>query len=164
MTRGLAITLLALASACTADPELAKKVDRSFPTEPAPLAPPVSCPITGEEVTADSPQAWFNVYPVYCRTEADRKQYATLKAGQRARAAAEQVLPQKRIANATCPMSGETLDAGAVPILFEGEIYGFASLADANDFRALTAKPEKQRKIIAEWKASSGETGTAAGG
>ena len=74
----------------------------------------------------------------------------------RARAASEQVLPQKRITNATCPMSGETLDAAAVPILFDGQIYGFASLADANDFRALTAKPEKQRKIIEQWKASGG--------
>lgn len=156
LARTIALVTLPLVCACTADPELAKKVDRSFPTEPAAPHAPILCPITGEEVTVESPQAWFNVYPVYCLTEADRKQFATLKPKARARAASEQVLPQKRITNATCPMSGETLDAAAVPILFDGQIYGFASLADANDFRALTAKPEKQRKIITEWKASSG--------
>ena len=161
MTRCIVLSLLVVASGCTADPEMAKKVDRSFPTAPAPLATPILCPISGAEVTAESPQAWFNVYPVLCQTDADRKQFAALKAEARARAASEQVLPQKRISNATCPMSGEPLDAGAVPILFEGEIYGFATMADANDFRALNAKPAKQRKIIAEWKASSGESGTA---
>jgi hypothetical protein len=162
MPRLAAFLPLALVAGCAADPEVARKVDRSFPTVPAAVPPPMLCPVSGEEVTAASPQAWFNVYPVYCRTDADRKQFAALKPGSRARAAAEQVLPQKRIANATCPMSDETLDAGAVPVLFEGEIYGFASRADANDFRALTAKPEKQRKIIADWKAASGESGTAA--
>lgn len=156
LARALVLVVLPLVAACAADPELARKVDRSFPTAPAAPSAPILCPITGEEVTAESPQAWFNVYPVFCLTEADRKQFATLKPKARARAASEQVLPQKRITNATCPMSGETLDAAAVPILFEGEIYGFASLADANDFRALTAKPEKQRKIIERWKASGG--------
>jgi len=156
LVRTLALASLPLVVACSADPEIAKKVDRSFPTEPSAPPAPILCPITGEEVTVADPQAWFNVYPVYCRTEADRKQFATLKPAARARAASDQVLPQKRITNATCPMSGETLDAAAVPILFEGEIYGFASLADANDFRALLAKPEKQRKIISEWKAAGG--------
>jgi hypothetical protein len=156
LARTLALVAFPPVAACTADPELARKVDRSFPTEPAAPPIPILCPITGEEVTVKSPQAWFNVYPVHCLTEADRKQFATLKPTARARAASEQVLPQKRITNATCPMSGETLDAAAVPFLFEGQIYGFASIADANDFRALTAKPEKQRKIIEEWKASGG--------
>lgn len=157
LTRFLPLSGLALLTACSADPELAKRVDRSFPTEPIVLASPLVCPITGEPVTVESPQAWFNVYPVYCSTEADRKQFASLKPASRARAAADQVLPQKRITNTTCPMTGEPLDAASVPILFEGRIYGFKSTADANDFRALNAKPEKQRKIIEAWKASSGE-------
>ena len=84
--RTIAVLSLPLVAACSADPELAKKVDRSFPTVPAKPPGPILCPITGEEVTVESPQAWFNVYPVYCLTEADRKQFATLKPAARARA------------------------------------------------------------------------------
>ena len=118
LARTLALVALPPVAACTADPELARKVDRSFPTEPAAPPIPILCPITGEEVTVKSPQAWFNVYPVYCLTEADRKQFATLKPTARARAASEQVLPQKRITNATCPIAELTARAVGGSVVF----------------------------------------------
>jgi hypothetical protein len=35
--------------------------------------------------------------------------------------------------------------------VYEGQVVGFASLADANQFRALNA--EKKPELIAQWKA-----------
>ena len=72
---------------------------------------------------------------------------------QRARLAAEQVLPQKGIANTTCPLTGEPLTANASAVAFEGTVVGFATPADAAQFRSL--KPEKQSKLIADWKTES---------
>lgn len=108
------------------------------------------CPVSGEAVTEEDAVAYFETYPVYCKGRENARQFASLEMRQRARLAAEQVLPQKGIANATCPLTGEKLTAAAAPVLFEGTVIGFASAADANQFRSLT--PEKKARLIAQWK------------
>ena len=108
------------------------------------------CPVTGEPVTDADESAFFETYPVYCKGRENARQFASLSATQRARLAKEQVLPQKGIANADCPLTGETLTAAAAPVVYEGRVIGFASLADANQFRSLNA--EKKAKLIERWK------------
>ena len=110
----------------------------------------MTCPITGEPVTDADAAAYYESYPVYCKGRDSARQFASLDAKQRAKLGAEQVLPQKGIANATCPLTGETLTANAAAVSFEGAVIGFASAADAAQFRSL--KPEKQAKLIADWK------------
>ena len=117
------------------------------------------CPVTGETVTTESEAAFFECYPVYCFDRASARQFASLEAKQRARLGAEQVLAQKGIANTTCPITDEALTAAASPAVFEGEVIGFASLADANQFRSLPI--EKRAKLIAQWKAAMTEDGDA---
>lgn len=109
------------------------------------------CPISGEPVTDLDQAAYFGSYPVYCKGRENARQFASLDTKQRARLGAEQVLPQKGIANETCPLTGERLDANAAAVVYQGQTIGFASISDANQFRAL--KPEKQAKLIEQWKA-----------
>ena len=111
------------------------------------------CPITGEPVTELDEAAFFETYPVYCKGRENARQFASLSASQRARLAKDQVLPQKGISNATCPLTGETLNAAAAPVVHEGEVIGFASLADANQFRSL--RPEKKARTIERWRAET---------
>lgn len=112
------------------------------------------CPVTGDAVTECSEIAYFESFPVYCKDRASARQLASLEPKQRARLAAEQVLPQKGIANATCPLSGEALTATAAPVVWEGSVVGFATPADANQFRSL---PEAKRaKLIEQWRADGG--------
>lgn len=113
----------------------------------------MTCPVTGETVTDLDAAAYFESYPVYCKGRENARQFASLESTQRARLAAEQVLPQKGIANATCPLTGETLTANAAAVSFEGAVIGFASAADAAQFRSL--KAEKQAKLIADWKSEA---------
>lgn len=115
------------------------------------------CPITGEVVTETDECAFFETYPVYCKGRENARQFASLDAKQRARLAKDQVLPQKGIANTTCPLTGEALTAAAAPVVFEGTVIGFATLADANQFRSLN--PEKKGKLIAQWKAEQASAG-----
>lgn len=108
------------------------------------------CPITGEPVTDADEAAFFETYPVYCKGRENARQFASLSAEQRARLAKDQVLAQKGIANTTCPLTGEALTAAAAPVVYEGTVVGFASLADANQFRSLNA--EKKAKLIERWR------------
>jgi hypothetical protein len=62
-----------------------------------------------------------------------------------------QVLAQRHITNTVCPLTGATLDANASPVTWDGKTIGFASAADANQFRSL--KKEQQAKIIEKWRA-----------
>ncbi|MFO0828002.1 MAG: hypothetical protein U0572_07605 [Phycisphaerales bacterium] len=128
-------------------------VNKAYVTAPAPLTGDITCPISGQPVTTHSPNAMYGVFPVYCATLEDARQFAALPKAKRAELATAQVLPQKRITNATCPLTGERLTAAAAPVLYEGEIIGFASVADANQFMSLPAKKRKQ--CIDEWKASA---------
>jgi hypothetical protein len=145
----LALTLpiwLALAS-CTStqsgqDPKIA--------TADLTASPPMTCPISGDPVTTASPNALYGVYPVYCTSVADAKQFASLAPKKRAIAAAAQVLPQKGIRNRTCPLTGEALTAAAAPVNYEGDVIGFATLADANQFKSLAA--DKRAQLVREWR------------
>lgn len=112
----------------------------------------MTCPVTGETVTELDEAAYFESYPVYCSGRANARQFASLESSQRARFAADQVLAQKGIANKTCPLTGEPLTATSAAVVFDGATIGFATPADANQFRSL--KPERQSKLIADWKAS----------
>lgn len=109
------------------------------------------CPICGEPVTELDEAAYFESYPVYCKGRENARQFASLELKQRARLGADQVLPQKGINNRTCPLTGEALDARAAAVTYEGVVIGFASAADANQFRSL--KEERKAKVIAQWKA-----------
>lgn len=112
------------------------------------------CPVTGEPVDERSEAAYFESFPVYCKDRASARQLASLEPTQRARLAAEQVLPQKGIANGTCPLTGDALTATAAPVVWQGEVIGFATVADANQFRAL---PEaKRERLIAAWRTGGG--------
>ena len=112
------------------------------------------CPITGEAVTDADDAAFYESYAVYCKGRDSARQFASLDAKQRAKLGAEQVLPQKGIANKTCPLTGETLDARAAAVIYEGATIGFASAADANQFRSL--KADQMAEIIADWRKSGG--------
>jgi hypothetical protein len=121
---------------------------------PVPILPAERlCPITGEPVTELDEAAYFESFPVYCKGRDSARQFAALAMPKRALYGAEQVLPQKGISNATCPITGESLTAAAAAVVYQGRTIGFASLADANQFRAL--KPERQAKLIERWQAES---------
>ena len=119
----------------------------------------MQCPITGEDVTELDEVAFFECYPVRCKGRENARQFAALPMNQRAKLATDQVLPQKGIdesrGNSTCPITGETLTASAVPVVYEQVVIGFASTADANQFRSL--KAEKKALLIAQWKADEAE-------
>jgi hypothetical protein len=150
-----ASTALAALTACTSTPSTtpapAPLASTVLHTEPVVLTE-MTCPVTGEVVTCESAVAYFECYPVYCVDRASARQFASLEVKQRARLAAEQVLAQKGIRNTTCPITGDTLTAAGSPAIFEGEVIGFASAADANQFRSLPA--EKRAKLIAQWRES----------
>jgi len=157
------INAIALASAaalilapigCSTAPTATTPTTAVLRVEPIVLTELV-CPVTGETVTTESEAAFFECYPVYCFDRASARQFASLEAKQRARLGAEQVLAQKGIANTTCPITDEALTAAASPAVFEGEVIGFASLSDANQFRSLPL--EKRAKLIAQWKAAMTE-------
>lgn len=50
----------------------------------------MTCPISGEPVTEDSPSAMYGVEPVYCATVADARQFASLPKEKRAKLFAAQ--------------------------------------------------------------------------
>ena len=137
---------------CACNPAVKSTIPKVDAIAAIPVAE-MTCPVTGETVTDLDQAAYFESYPVYCKGRENARQFASLESAQRARLAAEQVLPQKGIANATCPLTGEKLTANAAAVSFEGAVIGFASAADAAQFRSL--KPEKQAKLIADWKSES---------
>lgn len=124
---------------------------------PAIVQAEMTCPISGETVTVCDEAAYFESFPVYCKGRANARQFASLEAKQRARLASDQVLPQKGIANRTCPLTGDALTAAAAPVAYEGVVIGFASAADANQFRSL--KAEKKARLIEAWRAEEAAQG-----
>lgn len=150
-TNTAVIALLALPLALAAcNPAVKSTVPVIEHPQPIVL-PEMTCPVSGEPVTELDEAAFFGSYPVYCKGRDNARQFASLDSKQRARLGADQVLAQKGIANDTCPLTGEHLDANASAVVYEGQAIGFASAADANQFRSL--KPEKQAKVIEQWKA-----------
>lgn len=146
----IAATLLAWAGAGCTSSNPAHAVPK-VEVAPALALVEATCPISGEPVTELDEIAYFGSFPVYCKGRDNARQFAALPVKQRSRLASEQVLAQKGIANAICPVTGETLDADAAAVVYEGRVIGFASSADANQFRSL--KPEKKAKVIAAWEA-----------
>lgn len=112
----------------------------------------MTCPVSAEIVTDQDEAAYFDSYPVYCKGRDNARQFASLSSKQRARLASEQVLAQKGIANKTCPITGEPLNANASAVVYQGTAIGFASSADANQFRSLNA--DGKAKVIKQWKAA----------
>jgi nitrous oxide reductase accessory protein NosL len=154
MTRALLVAVplatLALAACNPAVKTTLPVVEHVTPIAQAEM----TCPITGETVTDADAAAYYESFPVYCKGRESARQFAALDAKQRARLGSEQVLPQKGIANKTCPLTGETLDARATAVVYDGAAIGFASAADANQFRSL--KPDQKAEIIADWRTSGG--------
>ena len=106
-------------------------------------------PITQEPVDGSGHIGYFGQWQVRFNSAASAAQFAALPRAKRAALAAAQVLPKKGIHNAICPLTGEPLTALAAPVTWDGTVIGFASLADANQFRAFTK--EKQAAVIAAW-------------
>jgi hypothetical protein len=72
---------------------------------PAPIVQvEMLCPISGEPVTIDDEAAYIESFVVYCKGRENARQFASLDAKQRGKLGAAQVLPQKGIANTTCPL------------------------------------------------------------
>lgn len=113
---------------------------------PAPV-----CPVTGKVVQGDGASAYYGVYEIVCFDREAANQFAALPPRKRAELAGPQVLARQGITNTTCPLTGKTLNAEAVAVKYDGTTYGFASLADANQFLSLPKK--KQAQIIAKFVA-----------
>ncbi len=106
-------------------------------------------PITQEPVVGPGHVGYYGQWQIRFNSAADAAQFAALPRAKRNKLGTAQVLPQKGIHNAMCPLTGETLTAQAAPVTWDGKVIGFATVADANQFRAL--KKDKQSKIIAAW-------------
>jgi len=127
----------------------------SVPTQTVatPLATSLTCPISGESVSKETLYvAYFSVYPVYCASLSDSTQLGSMPIAKRAKLCAPQVLAQKQITNSTCPLTGSTLSASAIPVKYENQIVGFDTAADANQFKSLPKA--QQKKIIDKWRAA----------
>lgn len=156
---GYAATLLTASVLITGSSALlvgcASNHTASAPSESASTAAPhaeVLDPITREPIQGEGHAGYYGQWKVLFNSSADAVQYATLPRDKRAKLAAPQVLAAKQITNTTCPITGETLTAAAAPAKYEGEIIGFASVADANQFKSLAKN--RQAKVIEKWKAS----------
>ena len=105
------------------------------------------CPITGKTVKGEGASAYYGVYEIVCYDREAANQFASLPPKKRAEVAGPQVMATQGITNTTCPLTGKSLNAEAVAVKHDGKTYGFACLADANQFMALPKK--KQASIIA---------------
>lgn len=114
------------------------------------------CPVCVTEFRGDGHIGYYGVYAVHFCSRVDAEQFTSLAYEKRSKLAAAQVLPQKKITNSTCPLTGEELTAAAMPVKYEGEIIGFASAADANQFMSLA--PAKQKSVIDRWRQSTSQT------
>jgi hypothetical protein len=115
---------------------------------------PMVCPVTGRTVEGEGASAYYGVYEIICVDREAANQFGSLPVRKRAQLAGPQVMARQGITNSTCPLTGKPLDAEAVAVTYEGRIYGFACLADANQFTALPRK--KQASIIADFNAAAG--------
>lgn len=120
--------------------------------EPAPTASLPIDPISREPVAGEGFVGYYGMWKVHFESAENAAQFASLAPAKRAKLAAPQVLKAKGIPNETCPLTGEPLTAAAAPVRYEGQVIGFASVADANQFNALTKK--KQAQIIGKWQGS----------
>ena len=110
------------------------------------------CPITGKTVKGEGASAYYGVYEIVCYDRESANQFAALPPRKRAELAGPQVMATQGITNTTCPLTGKALNAEAVAVKYDGKTYGFACLADANQFMSLPKK--KQAEIIAKFNAT----------
>lgn len=110
------------------------------------------CPITGKTVKGEGASAYYGVYEIVCYDREAANQFASLPPKKRAEVAGPQVMATQGITNTTCPLTGKSLNAEAVAVKHDGKTYGFACLADANQFMSLPRK--KQAEIIAKFNAA----------
>lgn len=149
IVHSLALTSLVLITGCASNPSAAT----------AAAAPAKAgrktwvCPVCSQEFAGEGQVAYYGLYEVRCCSRADAEQLTALPASKRAQLATAQVLQQKKITNTTCPLTGETLTAAAAPATYETVVIGFASIADANQFKSLPK--EKQKVIIDRWQNQS---------
>ena len=107
-------------------------------------------PISNEPVSTDAHVGYYGQWQVRFNSTANAVRFASLPKAQRDVLAAPQVLAQQGIRNNVCPLTGATLTASAAGVMVDGSMVGFATMADANRFRALDRA--KQDAIIAAWK------------
>ena len=107
-------------------------------------------PISNEPVSTDAHVGYYGQWQVRFNSAANAVRFASLPKAQRDVLAAPQVLAQQGIRNNVCPLTGATLTASAAGVMVDGSMVGFATMADANRFRAL--ERAKQDSIIAAWK------------
>lgn len=150
----LPIVLASLMSACATTSTTTTTSTSAAPAKSAKKY--WTCPVCGMEFKGDGHVGYYGVYPVHFCSRVDAEQFTALPPDKRATLAAPQVLSQKKITNSTCPLTGETLTAAAAPVKYEGEIIGFASTADANQFMSLTKA--KQQSTIDRWRQSTSQT------
>lgn len=114
-----------------------------------PPKPALVCPVSGRPIQGDGASAYYGVYEIICVDREAANQFGTLPPRKRAALAGPQVLARQGITNTICPLTGKPLDAEAVAVTYQGTIYGFACLADANQFLSLPKK--KQAAIISQF-------------
>jgi hypothetical protein len=107
-------------------------------------------PISNEPVSTDAHVGYYGQWQVRFSSAANAVRFASLPKAQRDVLAAPQVLAQQGIRNNVCPLTGATLTASAAGVMVDGSMVGFATMADANRYRALDRA--KQDAIIAAWK------------
>jgi len=107
-------------------------------------------PISNEPVSTDAHVGYYGQWQVRFSSAANAVRFASLPKAQRDVLAAPQVLAQQGIRNTVCPLTGATLTASAAGVMVDGSMVGFATMADANRYRALDRA--KQDAIIAAWK------------
>lgn len=154
LARTIAIAALAFVSACASN---TSNTTSSATAAPARAGQKTwTCPVCGMDFQGNGQVGYFGQYELHFCGRPDAEQYAVLPKEKRAKIAAAQVLPQKQITNTICPLTGEALTAAAAPVTYDGAIIGFASVADANQFKSLPKA--KQQSIIDQWKNQSAAT------
>lgn len=115
-----------------------------------------TCVLCGEEIAGAGQTGYYGAYELHFCSKGDAEQFVSLPRDKKAKLAAPQVLEAKKITNKSCPLTGEELTAAAAPVVYESQIIGFATVADANQFKSLPAA--KQKDLIAKWRTQAGST------
>lgn len=138
---------ICLLAACQSNPA-SSQASSAHPSKPA-----LVCPVSGRPIEGEGASAYYGVHEILCVDRDAANQFGSLPVRKRAALAGPQVLARQGITNTTCPLTGKPLDAEAVAVTYQGTIYGFACLADANQFLSLPKK--KQAAIIAQFTATT---------
>ncbi len=109
------------------------------------------CPVSGGWLIPGAQAMQWGEYTIAVNNH-DVNQWHSLPEAQQAKLIAPDVLRERRVVNTHCPISGERLMADAPTAEYDGEIIGFASQIDKNQWGAL---PERSHaRLIAGVSAS----------